>query len=231
MCGRYTIKTNPNTIKEAFNVEIPEILEPNYNLAPTQNGLVITADEPNIAQQMHFGLVPFWAEDTKLNFSTLNAKSEEVMDKKTYAPLIRNHKTCLVIADGFIEWDKKSGSSLPYLFFLKDQPVFAFAGLWSQWKSKDGEQVYKSFTILTTEANEIVGKVHAPKNRMPVILDDYQYKLWLDKELGPTELLDLCQTYPDDKMDLFRLSTEINAAVVKGAINNRPELILPINSQ
>lgn len=230
MCGRYTIKSSPELIKETFQVQIPEILEPNYNLAPTQNGLVITADEPGIAQQMHFGLVPYWSVDTKLNFSTLNAKSEEVMEKKTYAPLIKNHKTCLVIADGFIEWDKKSGVSLPYLFFIKDQPVFAFAGLWSQWKSKSGDVVYRSFTILTTEANETVGRVHAPKNRMPVILEEYQHKLWLDKELSPNELLDLCQTYPDEKMDLVRVSTEINAAVVKGAINNRPELILPINS-
>ncbi|MNR58431.1 hypothetical protein D3C85_1794280 [compost metagenome] len=84
---------------------------------------------------------------------------------------------------------------------------------------------------MTTEANKTVGKVHSPKNRMPVILDPHNYSLWLNKEISPTALLSLCKTYPDHKMDLFRLSTDINAAVVKGVVNNKPELILPIDSQ
>lgn len=214
-----------------YNVKYTEPFTPNYNLAPTQKGLVITADQPDVAQPMHFGLIPYWAKDTKLNTSTLNARSEEVLEKKTFAPLIERHKTCLVLADGFYEWNRKEGKPLPYRFILKDRDVFAFAGLWSQWKSKDGSQIYRSFTIMTTEANQTVGKVHDPKFRMPVILEDYNEKLWLDKELSPVELLQFCVPYPDDKMEAFRVSTDVNSTVVKGVINNKPELILPINSQ
>lgn len=230
MCARYTLTRRQEEILKAFTVSIMEPFQPNYNLAPTQNGLVVTADEPSVAQPMHFGLVPYWAADTKLNISTLNARSEEVLEKKTYAPLITKHKTCLVLADGFYEWDRKSGKPLPYHFKLKDRELFAFAGLWSQWKSKDGSQVYRSFTIMTTKANEVVGKVHDPKFRMPVILEPGDEKLWLDKELSPTDLLGLCVPYPDDKMIAHRVGTEVNSTVVKGVVNNKPELMVPLNS-
>lgn len=231
MCARYTLTRAEKEIQKLYEVQLKEGFAPNYNLAPTQEGLVITADEPGIAQKMHFGLVPFWAESTKLNISTLNAKSEEVLEKKTYRPLIHNHKTCLVLADGFYEWDKKSGKSVPYRFILKDRPLFAFAGLWSQWKSADGSIVYRSFTIMTTEANKTVGKVHDPKNRMPVILTKYTEPFWLSKDISPADLLSLCVPYPDEKMEAYQVSSGVNAAAIKGVINNRPELMLPQNSQ
>ncbi|MET3115734.1 putative SOS response-associated peptidase YedK [Pedobacter sp. CG_S7] len=161
MCARYSLTRAEKDLLKSYNVKFKEPFTPNYNLAPTQNGLVITADEPGIAQKMHFGLVPYWSPDTKLNMSTLNAHSEEILDKKTYKPLIENHKTCLVLADGFYEWNKRSGKSLPYRFILKDRDIFAFAGLWSQWKSKDGSQIYRSFTIMTTKANDTVGNLMA----------------------------------------------------------------------
>lgn len=230
MCARFSLTRAEKELLKYYNVQYNEPFTPNYNLAPTQVGLVITADEPDIAQPMHFGLIPHWAQNTKLNISTLNARSEEVLEKKTFEPLITRHKTCLVLADGFFEWDRKSGKPIPYRFILKDREVFAFAGLWSQWKSRDGSQVYRSFTIMTTVANQIVGKVHDPKFRMPVILERDDEKLWLDKQLSPGELLQFCVPYPDDKMEAYRVSSDINSTVVKGIINNKPELILPINS-
>lgn len=209
MCARYTLSKKQEEILKAYSVTLAGEYSPNYNFVPTQEGLVITGDEPGRAQKMHFGLVPYWAADTKLNISTLNARSEEVLEKKTYAPLIQKHKTCLVLADGFYEWDRKGGKPIPYRFILKDRELFSFAGLWSQSKSKGGSQVYRSFTILTTEANKVVGKVHDPKFRMQVILDNYNEKLWLDTELSPTALLSLCKQYPDDKMNACRDGNEV----------------------
>ncbi|WP_432713688.1 SOS response-associated peptidase [Pedobacter sp.] len=230
MCSRYTLTKKQESILHAYNVKMPEFV-PNYNLAPTQEGLVITADEPGIAQKMHFGLVPYWAADTKLNLSTLNARSEELPDKKTFAPLLQKHKTCLVLADGFYEWDKKSGKPLPYYFSLNNRDVFAFAGLWSQWKNAAGTQIYRSFTILTTQANELVGKIHAPKLRMPVILDRNAEKLWLNKELSAKDLLQLCLPYADEQMEAHKVSTDVNSTVFKGLVNNKSELILPVTTQ
>lgn len=230
MCARYTLTKRQEELLQAYHVRFPDF-EPNYNLALTQEGLVITSDEPDIAQKMHFGLVPHWSEKPKVNFATWNAASEDALEKKSYKPLIINHKTCLVLADGFYEWDKKTGKSLPYRFTLNDRAVFAFAGLWSQWKSKDGSQVYRSFTIMTTVANKTVRKVHDPKNRMPVILDKFNEPFWLSKEINPNDLLSLCRPYPDEKMNAYRVSTAVNAAIVKGVINNKPELTMPMNSQ
>lgn len=231
MCSRYTLTKKEKEILKAYQVKLPPGFHPNYNLAPTQNGLVITADEPCIAQEMHFGLVPHWAENIKLDFSTLNARSEEAATKKTYAPLLKHHKTCLVLTDGFYEWDKKSGKPLPHRFILKDRELFSFAGLWSQWQDKFSGEVYRSFTIMTTKANETVGKVHDPKFRMPVILDTHEENLWLSKDLSVPDLLSLCDTYPDEQMESFRVSTAVNGTVVNKQPNNKPELILPLNSQ
>lgn len=113
MCARYTLTKKDKDLAKPLEVIIPDDYAPNFNLAPTQNGLVITADEPGIAQNMHFGLVPYWAADTKLNISTLNARSEEALSKKTWRPFIEKHKTCLVIADSFTNGIEKLESLFP----------------------------------------------------------------------------------------------------------------------
>jgi len=230
MCARYTLTKKEKDLLKAYQVKLPGDFEPNYNLAPTQLGLVITANEPDIAQQMHFGLVPHWSPTTKLNFSTLNARSEEASTNRTWSPLLIHHKTCLVLADGFYEWDKKSGQSLPYRFVLHDRDIFAFAGLWSQWKDKFSNEVYRSFSIMTTKSNEVVGKVHDPKFRMPVILDRHEEALWLSKDISVPDLISLCDPYPNDAMKGYRVSTALNSTVVNKSPNNLPELMEPINS-
>ena len=230
MCARYTLTKKEKELLLAYQVKLPEPFEPNYNLAPTQQGLIITSDEPGVAQKMHFGLVPYWASDVKLNFSTLNARSEEAATAKTWAPLLKHHKTCLVLTDGFYEWDKKSGKSIPYRFVLNDRGIFAFAGLWSEWKNKFSNEVYRSFTIMTTRSNETVGKIHDPKFRMPVILHKNQEDIWLSKDISVTDLISICEPYPDEKMHSFEVSTSVNSTVVNKAHNNHPDLILPLNS-
>lgn len=230
MCSRFTFTKKEKEILKAYQVKLPPEVQPNYNLAPTQKALVITADEPGIAQHMHFGLVPHWAESIKLDFSTLNARTEEAAVKKTFAPLLAHHKTCLILTDGFYEWDRKSGKPLPYRFILKDRELFAFAGLWSQWKDKFSGELYRSFTIMTTKANETVGKVHGPKSRMPVILNQQDDSRWLSKDLSVSALLSLCNAYPDEQMDSFRVSTAVNGTVVNKQPNNKAELMLPLNN-
>ena len=230
MCARYTLTKKEKDLLKAYEVKMPPF-EPNYNLAPTQEGLVITSDEPGLAQRMHFGLVPYWAESVKMDFSTLNARSETAASAKTWSPLLRHHKTCLVLADGFYEWDRKSGKPIPYRFVLNDREIFAFAGLWSEWKNKVTNEAYRSFTIMTTVANDTVGKVHDPKFRMPVILDKNEEALWLSKDISVPDLLTLCDPFPDKDMSSYMVSTSVNSTVVNKAHNNVPELILPLNSQ
>lgn len=222
MCARYTLHTSESDITKAFAAVIAEPYKPSYNIAPTQTACVITADEPNAIHQYHFGLVSHWARDKKEGMRALNARKETIMELKTFKPLMEKNKRCLVIADSFIEWETIGKEKLPYRFILPDQPVFAFAGLYSWWKDKATQEWYKSFTILTTEPNEKVGKLH---NRMPVILSKEEEKIWLSGDVPFADLLTLCDPFPDVEMDTYRVSKEIN-----NVRNNHAGLILPENS-
>lgn len=223
MCARYTLSKAEKEILQAYAAEMVEPFAPNYNLAPTQNGCVITADEPNLINQFHFGLVPHWAKDTREGVRALNARSETVLELKTFKPLMEKNKRCLVLADSFYEWETIGKEKFPFRFILPDQPIFAFAGLYSYWKDKVTEQWYKSFTILTTEPNEMVSKLH---NRMPVILTKEEEKIWLTDNVPMADLMELCNPFPAAEMDLYRVTKDVN-----NVRNNHCDLILPENSK
>lgn len=214
-------KKEKEALKE-YNIPIPATFEPRFSLAPTDIGLVITADRPTEMQAMHFGLVPFWSKDKKGAFRMINARSETLLETKAYKPLMEQSKRCLVLADGFYEWDTVDGQKLPYRFTLPDREVFAFAGLWSRWKDPATGQPYETYTVITTQPNDLVKPIH---DRMPVILPKHEEKAWLSKDVPTTDLLQLLIPYPEDDMLKFRVSPDVN--YVK---NNHADIILPYNS-
>lgn len=169
----------------------------------TDTAPVITADEPDRIQYMHFKLIPYNARslDDFKHVSTFNATAERLMESKIYGPLFRNHKVCLILTDGFRENKKQAPGIGPYLFTLKDREIFAFAGLWSRWIDPQTKQPYDSFAIITTEANSIVGEIH-DRPRMPVILHKEDEDKWLDKSTPIEELLALCVPYPSELMNV-----------------------------
>ncbi len=222
MCARYTIASPYDQILEQYAFEMEHPYQPNYNLAPTQLGYVVTSEAPTIINQYHFGLVPHWAKDKKVAYSMLNARSETLMEKTSFKPLMEKNKRCLVLADGFYEWETAGKEKLPYRFILPDRQVFAFAGLYSMWFDKLNNAWYKTYTILTTEPNGLVSKLH---DRMPVILDKQEETMWLSNDVPVNDLLAICDTFPDVEMDMYRVSKEVNKV-----INNHERLILPENS-
>lgn len=224
MCARFTMTQEDKALLAEFEAKtIDEQYRQSYNLAPTQLAPVIISQKPEAIQLFHFGLVPFWAKDKKSSYSMMNARQETVLENNTYKPLMIHNKRCLVLADGFYEWKTEGKKKLPYRFVLLNRKAFAFAGLWSQWKSEDKKEVYESFTILTTTPNEQVATLH---NRMPVILTKEEEKLWLSDDVPPAELIKLCDSYPDEEMKMYPVSTNVNKAV-----NNHQDLILPMNSK
>jgi len=223
MCARYTLSKEEKKLLQAYEAKLIAPFEPSFNIAPTQTAALITADEPEWIQQFHFGLVPFWAKDKKVGVSMLNARSETLLEKPAFKPLLLQNKRCLVLADGFYEWKTEGKEKLPYRFILKTREVFAFAGLWSQWIDPVTKDPYRSFTILTTSPNDDVAELH---NRMPVILSKEEEKVWLDGSVNPNDLLSLCDSYPADDMEKYRVSKEVNKVV-----NNHCNLILPANSE
>jgi putative SOS response-associated peptidase YedK len=208
MCGRYTLRTPMQTLVEEFGIvgTLPEI-QPRYNVAPTQEvAAVLTEDDERHLEMLRWGLIPSWADDPAIGNRMINARAETVSEKPSFRKAFKERR-CLIPADGFYEWQKTGSGKQPYYIRMEDGSPFAFAGLWEIW-GRSGEEI-RSCTILTTDANELVGEVHP---RMPVILPPEDYGLWLDPDIQEAEpLLDLLRPYPDEAMEAYQVSRLVNS--------------------
>jgi putative SOS response-associated peptidase YedK len=218
MCGRYTLKTSVDTLVEQFGIdEYPSSITASYNIAPTQEvAAVIAEDEKRKLQMLRWGLIPSWADDPSIGNRMINARAETVAQKPSFRNAFKEHR-CLVLADGFYEWQRIQGGKQPYYIHMKDGSPFAFAGLWETWRN--GQEI-RSCTIITTEANELVGGIH---NRMPVILPPEDYELWLDPDFEEKEALtSFLRPYPSDVIEAYPVSRRVNSPS-----NNAPDCIEP----
>ena len=218
MCGRFSLSQSVETIAAAFDLDEVPAWEPRYNIAPTQMvPTVVMGNSPVKNRQfrlMRWGLIPSWAKDPAMGARMINARTETVTEKPSFRNAFRRRR-CLVVADGFYEWQRQEGKKQPFYFRLQDGQPFGFAGLWERWESADGEVI--SCTILTTEANDLLRPIH---DRMPVILDSKDYSLWLDPEVQPEPLQTLLRPYQTEAMTSYPVSTLVN-----NPANNSPECI------
>jgi putative SOS response-associated peptidase YedK len=208
MCGRFTL-TSPRKVLNEFLplLDIPEV-QPRYNIAPTQPVLAVRQlpqdARPEIAT-LRWGLVPYWADDIKIGYSLINARSETAASKPAFRDPFRDRR-CLILADGFYEWQKLDGRKQPYHIRRRDGKPFAFAGVWDRWRK--GDEPVESCTILTTDANELMRPLH---DRMPVILDPAQFERWLDPALHKAEEVQpLLAPCPPDWLQTIPVSTHVN---------------------
>jgi putative SOS response-associated peptidase YedK len=207
MCGRFTLRASPAALREWFPLlDVPE-MKPRYNIAPTQQVLAIRR-QPELERPacawLRWGLVPHWADDTKIGQRMINARAESTAQKPAFRSPYRRRR-CLIPADGFYEWQKLNKQ--PFFIGRRDGKPFAFAGLWDHW-DKSGEPI-DSFTILTTDANELMRPLH---DRMPVILASSTYDRWLDPNVQDTALLqELLKPYPSDELTAHPVSTLVNS--------------------
>lgn len=218
MCGRFTL-SQPAAIASTFALDnVPE-LEPRYNIAPTQLVATVLQTENNSTRQLQmlrWGLIPSWAKDPAIGAKMINARSETVAEKPSFRSAFRNRR-CLVLADGFYEWQRQEGKKQPFYFRLQDKQPFGFAGLWEHWQSPAGEEI-ETCTILTTAANELMHSIH---DRMPVILAPKDYDIWLDPTVKkPEQLQPLLHPYSSEAMTSYPVSTLVNKPT-----NNTPECI------
>lgn len=226
MCGRSSLTKTEKELEERFQSSFySEDLErynplPNYNVAPTHYMPIITIKDPLHFNVYRWGLIPFWAKDEKIGASMINARMETIIEKATYKNAFQN-KRCLVPMDGFYEWKKDGKAKIPFRIVTKDQEIFSMAGMWEQWKSPTGLDIY-TYTIITLPANEKMQELH---DRMPAILPRENESLWLNEDLTRQDALDLLQPYPSDLIDYYEVSNKVNS--VKE--NNR-ELILPMKN-
>lgn len=208
MCGRFTLTKDTTEITQRWQIDRIEVeVKPRYNIAPTQNVLIVTDDGERELVQMRWGLIPSWAEDPNVGNHMINARAETVAEKPSFRDSLKKRR-CLVLADGFYEWQKLGTVKQPVHIVLKSREVFGFAGLWDTWESPDGQKI-NSCTIITTTANELLKPVH---DRMPAILDREAEDVWLDPlVLDSARLLPLLKPYPPEQMEFYPVSQIINS--------------------
>jgi len=224
MCGRYTLRANSHDLTEVFAALNEIEWTPRYNIAPTQTVVAVRQPDKGKGRElvrMRWGLIPSWAKDMKIGSNLINARADTVATKPSFRSAFKKRR-CLIATDGFYEWQAVPGQKTkqPYHIGVKKVPVFAFAGLWENWEDPEGKPI-ESCAIITTDANEVMAKVH---NRMPVILDPADYDEWLDREQqDPEPLQRLLQPYAPKKMQLVQVSTLVNSPR-----NDKPECVVAV---
>ena len=211
MCGRYTQMMSWSEMVELYRITDGAAvnLPPRYNVAPTQDVLVVRAPAGGGRELVlvRWGLVPSWAKDIEVGARMINARAETVAEKPSFRAAFRSRR-CLIPADGFYEWQKRPrGPKQPFRITLEGGAPFALAGLWERWdKAPDGRPL-ESCAIVTIEANAYLRPIHV---RMPVILDAGDYDAWLEPTTPPEAVGGLLRPY-GGAMEAYPVSTRVNS--------------------
>ncbi len=223
MCGRFLNRTPVSETARIFRVKTPAPnYPPRYNIAPTQDVIAVRFNpetRERTLDALRWGLIPFWAKDPSIGSRLINARAESLAEKPAFRDAFLERR-CLIPADGFYEWKKAGGAKTPYAIVPREGP-FAFAGLWERWKDPKSQEAVRSCTIVTGEPNRLVAPIH---NRMPVILDESAWAVWLgEADASPAELQALLRPYPAERMRAYPIGTRVN-----NARSDEPSLIDPL---
>ena len=217
MCGRYTLIADIGDLAQRFEFNGADFsYDPGYNIAPTESVLTVRNVEGREAAFMKWGLIPFWAKDPKIGTRMINARAETVAEKPAFRNALKKRR-CLILADGYYEWQKTPVGKRPFRIIMRSAEPFAMAGLWETWRGPQGK-VVPSCTIITTAANDYIAPIH---NRMPVILPRESEELWLHPGIeDPASLTHMLAPTPEDYLHAYEVSTMVN-----NARNDSPEVI------
>lgn len=229
MCGRYSLTTAPQAMRDLFGFENLPNLPPRYNIAPTQQVAVVRTGDNGARDlvMMRWGLIPHRAGDASAAARMINARAETLAEKPSFRDLL-GARRCLVPADGFYEWRLEDGRKQPFRIGMKGGAPFAFAALWDRWTvtaavagMEEGDEV-ETVTIVTTAANAKLRAIHP---RMPVILPPEAFDRWLDPANDPAAARALLKPYPVAPMAFYRVTTAVNNARI-----DDPRCTTPLNA-
>lgn len=226
MCGRFLNSLPPAEIARLFaTTNVAPNYPARFNIAPTDPVLAVRVN-PKTGQRsldtLRWGLVPHWAKDLSMGARLINARAETLATLPAFRDAFE-HRRCLIPAGGFYEWKKDGKTRTPYAVVPTDAPLFAFAGLWENWRDRSTEDApwVRSCTIVTTSANALVAPIH---DRMPAILPREAWAQWLGEAPADAAALQaLLQPCPVERMRLYPVSPRVNS--VK---NDDPSLADPL---
>jgi putative SOS response-associated peptidase YedK len=236
MCGRYTLHTEKELLARRFGFDPEALAElaPRYNVAPTDEVVSVRVRHgEQEAVRMRWGLVPSWSKGPEASNASqrrsplINARAETVAERPAYRRALRRRR-CLMLADGFYEWQPPAlerGPKLPHWIALPGGEPFAFAGLYEVWwpegSDRSAQPPLLSCALVTTAATPDLAPIHA---RMPVILAREREAAWLDPKLDDSvdALLALLQAPQPGTLEARAVSRRVNTVA-----NDGPELLLP----
>jgi len=215
MCGRFVQYSDPEVYANAFEIDSLSAAPPRYNLAPTQQVLVVRkTNERRELVPLRWGLVPSWSKGPDSRYSMINARAETVKSKPAYRNAFK-HRRCLIPSEGFYEWKATGKGKTPFFIHRTDGAPFGMAGLWEWWRD---DETIESCTIIVTDANALVRDLH---DRMPVILAPEDYAAWLDHQNKDTEgLRAMLRSADPTPWTLQEVSRKVNSPK-----NDSPDLI------
>ncbi|HYF13266.1 MAG TPA: SOS response-associated peptidase [Candidatus Paceibacterota bacterium] len=214
MCGRFAVFSSKEALEARFKATVSDETSPHYNAAPSQKLPTILNMNDEEIVNTKWGYLPHWAKPDGKIRPQINARGETV-DQKPFFKTSFKSRRCLVLSDGFYEWDRKGPKKIPYFITTKDKEPFAMAGIWDT-SQEDGREI-NTFAIITTGANKTVSQIH---DRMPVILQRDEERDWLDQSLPLNAAKEMLTALPDGQIEMFPVSTRVNS--IK---NDDPELL------
>ena len=212
MCGRFAFYSPREAVVRLFGVAETALgIEPRWNIAPTTYVpavRVLAGDETRRLVMLYWGLVPGWAKDRAIGARLNNARSETLREKPSFRNAYKRRR-CLVLADGYYEWQRSAASKQPYYIQLRSLEPFAMAGLWETWSDPANGDVLESCTLVTTSPVVSIAHIH---DRMPVMLPPAKYAEWLDPANADVERL--------DRLLVANEAVELTARPVGKLVNN-----------
>ncbi len=228
MCGRYVLIIVQNKeywVYQDARTTAPKLIEEgfaSFNIPPSTAVPVLRyLDGEKQLHKLRWGLVPSWAKGIPGKYSTINAKAEELSNKPSWRGPWRKGQRCLLLANGFFEWQDRPAGRQPFFITVKDQELFGFAGIWDKSVSEDGNTVIESCAIITMPANPFMAEIHNDKKRQPVVVRAEDRDAWLKGDVRTAE--EILQR-PDETWQAWEVSKRVNVPR-----NNDPELIDPID--
>ena len=221
MCGRFAFYSPHEAMVRLFGLTSGPEVEPRFNIAPTQFVPAVRHDETAARRLalLYWGLVPSWAREKSIGARMINARAETVSEKPAYRSAFRRRR-CLVLADGYYEWQARPEGKQPHFIRMRSGEPFAMAGLWEAWREEAGSEPLESCAIVTTDASVELAHIH---NRMPVILGPEQYDFWLDRHNEDVAALArLLQPFAGRALQAIPVSTRVNSSR-----NDDAELVKP----
>jgi putative SOS response-associated peptidase YedK len=206
MCGRVTVRTSAREIAALFDLVALDPFPHRYNIVPTQQLLAVRSTVPEAqrrANWLRWGLLPPWTKE--LSTGQTNARAETIAGRPSFRSAFRERR-CLIIADGFYEWNRNRGTKSPYHIRRKDGLPFAFAGIWERWANAG--QPLETCAVVTTASNDFMLRLH---DRMPVILPSGDYDAWLGGD-DSDALQHLLRTRETPELEMIPVSTWVNSA-------------------